>query len=291
MSWLRTANAVLEKSTGLRLAKAHPSPADRPAGTSGGTVAESARPPADPEHDRLLKAPVFIFSCPRSGSTLLRVLLNSHSQLYAPHETHIRTLYVRQPSRTGVRAMKAFGHNRADIEHLLWDRVLHRELTRSGKPTLVEKTPSNVFVSDRLATCWPDARFLTLLRHPCSVARSWHEADPEKRPMERAVPHALKYAEAVERTRQRHDTLTVRYEDLTEDPEQETRRICTFLGVPWEEGMLDYGTDGHGSFSKGLGDWRDKIRTGSVQRGRPLPTIEETPEMLRPIARTWGYSD
>lgn len=307
MSWLRSANTVLEKSTGLRLTraktpKAGPAEAEAETGPpkaedgtrsarSGGRVTESARPPADPEHDRLLKAPVFIMSGPRSGSTLLRVVLDSHSRLFAPHETHIRTLHVRQSSRQGARAMEAFGHNLADLEHLLWDRVLHRELVRSGKPTLVEKTPSNVFVSHRLATCWPDARFIFLLRHPFSIARSWHDGHPEKRPMERAVPHALNYAEAVQETREELPGLTVRYEQLTEDPEGETRRICEFLDIPWEESMVAYGKQDHGTFTKGLGDWKEKIRTGTIQSSRPLPDPDEVPEELRPLCRAWGYVD
>jgi hypothetical protein len=50
-------------------------------------VASPARPPSDPEADRLLRAPVFVLSPPRSGSTLLRVVLNSHPLLHAPHES------------------------------------------------------------------------------------------------------------------------------------------------------------------------------------------------------------
>ncbi|WP_335972342.1 sulfotransferase family protein [Streptomyces sp. CA2R106] len=292
MSRLRTANSLLRKGARARLTRtAPPSPAPARDPAAPGPVAASARPPADPATDRLLRAPVFILSAPRSGSTLLRVILNSHSRLCAPHETHVRMLHVRQSTPTVTAAMDSFGHNTADIEHLLWDRVLHRELVRSGKPTLVEKTPSNVFVSERLATCWPDARFVFLLRHPASVARSWHEGDPAGRPMERAVPHVLAYMEQLERTRQQLPGHTVRYESLTADPEGETRKVCAFLDIPWEESMTAYGDNDHGEFVKGLGDWKDKIRTGTVQRSRPLPTPEEIPAALLPMCRTWGYLD
>ncbi|MGP4110731.1 sulfotransferase family protein [Streptomyces sp. 4N509B] len=252
-------------------------------------VAASARPPADPEHDRLLRAPVIVLSPPRSGSTLLRVVLNSHPELHAPHETHVRRLAVKLTTPPVAHSMEGFGHNLADIEHMLWDRMLHRELVRSGKKTVVEKTPSNVFVWQRLATCWPDARFIFLMRHPMSIATSWHEGDPAKRPMAKAVPHTLKYMVAPEEARAGLPGLTLRYEELTSDPETQTRRICEFLGLEWEPGMVTYGKKDHGPYVKGIGDWKEKIKTGTIQQGRPLPKPEEIAEELREMCRVWGY--
>ena len=73
----RTAKSALESCTGLRVTRARgPRPRVETPGTAGvdapGKVAASARPPARPEADRLLRAPVFVLSSPRSGSTLLR---------------------------------------------------------------------------------------------------------------------------------------------------------------------------------------------------------------------------
>jgi hypothetical protein len=246
------------------------------------------RPPADPETDRLVRRPVFIISPVRSGSTLLRLLLNAHSRLHAPHELHVRRLEVACGTGLAERAMGELGLERPDLEHLLWDRVMHRELLRSGKPVIVEKTPSNAFVHERLAACWPDARFVFLLRHPASIARSWHEGDPEKRTAEEAALDALRYMRATERARRALPGHTVRYEELTEDPEAVLRGLCAFLGEEFEPGMLDYGP-GAGRLQKGLGDWTEKIRTGHVQPGRALPAPEEVPEPLRAMCAAWGY--
>ncbi|WP_031158158.1 sulfotransferase family protein [Streptosporangium roseum] len=286
MNWQRTVNNALVRFTGFqlnRVGKAGSTPAAAPA------VAERdpVRPPADPAADRLLTAPIFILSPVRSGSTLLRAVLNAHSMLHAPHELHVRRLTVSFGTSLSEKAMDALGHNRADLEHLLWDRVLHRELVRSGKSFVVDKTPANAFAFERIATCWPDARFVFLLRHPASVARSWHEAAPDRRNAEEAAADALRYMKAVQRARRALTGLTVRYEDLTGDPETETRRVCDFLGVPWEPGMLSYGEQA--VIQKGLGDWKDKIQSGVVQRGRDLPASEQIPEILRPISVTWGY--
>ncbi len=247
------------------------------------------RPPSDPEHDRLLREPVFLLSSVRSGSTLLRLMLNSHPLVHAPHETHVRRLVVEFETPPVRQAMETCGHRRTDLEHLLWDRVLHRELARSGKRVLVEKTPSNVFVWQRIRKCWPDARFVFLIRHPLSIVRSWHEADPENRPFDLAVERTLLYMKALQRARRRLPGPTLRYEDLVADPESETRRLCDALGLPWDAAMLEYGAHDHGTIAKGIGDWREKITTGRVQPGRPLPSPEDVPEPLLPITRTWGY--
>jgi len=294
----RTAKSAFESCTGLRvtrtrrpLHRTEAAPEAALARPPAGQVAASARPPARPETDRLLHAPVFVLSAPRSGSTLLRVLLNSHSQLHSPHETHFRRITVRFTTEPAHQAMEAAGHNLADVEHILWDRLLHRELALSGKEFLVEKTPSNVFVWNRLATCWPDARFVFLIRHPYSIARSWHEGDPEKRPMEEAVRHTHEYMRTLEQARKHLPGHTLRYEDLTTDPDAATRALCERLAIPWEPAMTEYGRHDHGAFTKGIGDWTDKIKSGSVQPGRPLPDPGEIPEGLLPIARAWGYLD
>ncbi|MDF5752022.1 sulfotransferase [Spongiactinospora sp. TRM90649] len=292
MNWKRKVNETVGGLTGFRFSRAQTTTAPERVATLSERPSAAAddlvRPPADPEHDRLVD-PVFLLSPVRSGSTLLRVILNSHSQIHAPHELHVRRLTVGFGTALAEKAMDALGHNQADLEHLLWDRVLHRELVLSGKKIVVDKTPANAFAYKRLVACWPKARFVFLLRHPVSIATSWHEASPDRRDKDAAIADALRYMKAVERARAALTGLTVRYEDLTADPEAQTRRICEFLGLDWEAGMLDYGGEGT-KYVKGLGDWKDKIRSGAVQPGRALPTPEEVPAALKGICLAWGYA-
>ncbi|GIH96984.1 sulfotransferase family protein [Planobispora siamensis] len=282
-------NAAIEGVTGYTITRPRPQTPPAPPPAPPAPPADTPRPPADPANDRLLREPVFVLSPVRSGSTLLRVMLNSHPRVHAPHELHIRRLAVTLTTDPVRQAMSMLGHSVSDIEHILWDRMLHRELVRSGKDVIVDKTPSNVFAHRRISTCWPDARFIHLMRHPASIARSWHEADPEGRPMEEAVRHTLQYMIYLQEARQRHPGLDLTYEALVGNPERELRRVCAFLGVDFDPGMPSYGEHDHGVFEKGIGDWRDKIRSGRVQNGRPLPAPEEVPEPLREICTAWGY--
>lgn len=237
--------------------------------------------------DRLLERPAFILSTVRSGSTLLRVLLDSHSQLHAPHELHLRDLGVRIRRKPGRKAMDALGLDEEGLEYLLWDRLLHRELTARGKRWLVNKTPNDVFIADRIRTCWPDARFVYLLRHPAAIARSRAKARPQDTE-EQNVRMILRYADALEEARAQWPGHVVRYEDITTDPEGRLRELCAFLGVEFEPQMLDYQRFDHGEYKVGLGDWSKKIRSGQIQPAPPPPA--HVPEGLRELCVTWGYA-
>ncbi len=275
MSWKDTVNGALRRS-GYELRRTTPRPA-------GGTPRSRKVRPGD----RLLDQPIFVMCTLRSGSTLLRVLLNSHSKIHCPHEIHLRYLGVDLESKWVERSMKEMGLDEERLEDLLWDRVLHRELTSSGKPRLATKTPNDVFIADRIKTCWPNAKMIFLLRHPAAIVKSRQDYQGEEADFDDNVALIRRYCEALEAARQQYDGVTIRYEQLTADPEATLRRVCAHVGVDFEPGMLEYGEQDHGRFKTGLGDWRDKIRTGRIQAAEAPP--EDVPEPLRPIAATWGY--
>jgi hypothetical protein len=201
---------------------------------------------------------------------------------------HLRDIKVSVRDGYPERALTEVGLDSTRLEYLLWDRVLHRELDEAGKEILVNKTPNDVFIVDRILECWPDARFIFLLRHPAAIAKSRHSARPQDSD-ERNAEMVRRYATALEKARTTHPGLTVRYEDLASDPERVTKEICAFLGVEWEPAMLNYGEYDHGRFRPGLGDWSKKIKSGEIHAPGPPPTLEETPEPLRELAQQWGY--
>ncbi|WP_326553986.1 sulfotransferase family protein [Micromonospora sp. NBC_01813] len=270
MSWKHHLAVRLARSTGVQITR------------RGGRPTFVRRP------HRLLRRPVFILSSVRSGSTLLRMMLNSHSTLYAPHELHLSKLRVQMGDHYITNSMAEFGWDAQEVTHLLWDRVLDAALQRSGKQVLVEKTPHNVFMWSRIAQVWPDARFIFLLRHPAAILDSWHRARPQQTPQE-AADSVAKYLTKLAEARRVLPGHTVRYEDLAADPTAETRRICAFLGLEWEPSMLEYGRFDHGTIKAGLGDWTGRIRTGTVQPPRELPADVALPDSLYGLARGWGY--
>lgn len=271
-------NSVLVRATGYHLARPR-------------TGRVWKLPPGD--GGRLLKEPVFIFSAPRSGSTLLRAILGSHSGLYAPPELPLAQLKVRADTQWIKASMDGLQLSVEDLEHMLWDRVLAESLQRSGKPRLVVKTPSNVLIWDRIAACWPDAKFVYLLRHPAAVVASLQASfNPEWHPgkdgsVDESVAKVVRYMTALERAREAREGFTVRYEELTSSPDTVVRGLCEFLGVTFEPAMLDYGRFEHDGFTAGLGDSSLNIRSGRIQPPTPIP--DEVPAELSGICGTLGY--
>ena len=270
----RSLNRALARTTGLRLVreqKRRVSPIRKP------------RPAR-----RELIAPVFILSSVRSGSTLLRSMMGAHSALYAPHEMHLGDMKAKASTWFAQSALREFGIDEDELTAMLWDRLLAELLERSGKQVLVEKTPNHVFIAERLAKIWPDARFVFLLRHPGAIYRSWRNARPNE-PQQETVDYLRRFCSEVQRVRSTLPGIDIRYEQLVAEPEEQTRRLCEYLGLEWEPGMVDYGEHTKGKYRRGLGDWSDNIRSGRPQPTGPLPTEDETPRGLRAIAREWGY--
>jgi hypothetical protein len=249
-----------------------------------------------PRQGRLLVEPVFVLSAARSGSTLLRAILDSHSQLYGPPELPLKHLGVRAETKWIQASMAELRLTQEDLDKMLWDHVLADVLARSGKPRIVVKTPANVLAWKEIANCWPDARYIFLLRHPGAAVASlrnswnpdWHH-QRESGTLDEAIRKTLRYMNKVEEARRALDGLTVRYEDLTASPEAEVQRICDFLSLPFEPTMLDYGKFPHGRFAPGLGDASVKIRSGRIQPGTPAPSAADTPAAFKDICVAWGY--
>ncbi len=241
----------------------------------------------DAGHTNLVPDPVFLLSSPRSGSTLLRSILNSHSRICAPHEPHFQDLQVRPRHDYALAAWKALGHSPRAMEGILWDRMLHLLLEDSGKDIIVEKTPQNVLEWKRLADQWPQARYIHLRRHPLRIVESREAARPDQT-RDFQVMRTAKYCAKLDEARAALPGPTIRYEDLTANPVPELERICRYLRVDFEPAMLAYRQD---DFVVGRGDWGDKIRSGRIQPSLPTPPLGDVPVDLRSVAIAWGYSD
>ncbi|WP_218136138.1 sulfotransferase family protein [Nonomuraea jiangxiensis] len=260
-------------------------------------AAQAPRPPKRtqtvdynvPIMPRQVESPVFVIASVRSGSTLLRMLLNSHSRIRAPHELHLRTVNVKLAAGFSEESMLESGLDEVELEHVLWDRILHLELLRSGKEIVVDKTPGNVFVWERLHYAWPKAKFLFLLRHPEGVVSSLENRETNTATRSALEANALKYFKPLEAARRALDGLTLRYEELTAEPERVTQEICAYLGVEWEPGMIEYGEHDHGRFVPNLGDRSDTIKSGRIQAARASRNTGTLSPELAGYATAWGY--
>jgi len=270
---------------------------------------------------------VFIIGAPRSGSTLLARMLGAHSRIEAPAEPHIMTplahlgYYDRidqapyDPiiSQIGIRELVAdLPHGEEDYLNALrqYTNALYAGLLeKHPADLLLDKTPAYALVLDFLVRLYPNARYVVLTRNPMaiwsSVIESFFDGDHEM--AHRHNPILERYVPAIARfLRERPAPIhPVRYEELVKAPEEHMRSISEFLGLDFEQAMVNYGDAGHAtSAARGLGDpmkvaSEKRPTTGSVAKwaeqlsGQPdrIAQCEEILENLDEAdLETWSFS-
>jgi hypothetical protein len=213
-------------------------------------------------------APFFIVGSGRSGSTLLRVIMASHSRLsippetwyllrlpdtlsfdrpLTPEETHqvirIMTNHYRWPDMK----LDAQEFRRKVLERhnpFLRDvvEIVYRaHLERDRKVRWGDKTPGYIEIVPRLAKLFPGARFIHFIRDGRDVAKSFQDKGWYGRWLHanaREWIEAMDFSERWARSDVSNQILDVHYEDLVLDTEKTVRRICNFLGEEFEPQML-----------------------------------------------------
>lgn len=220
-----------------------------------------------------MSTPFFIIGASRSGTTMLRLMLNAHSRLAVPDEMkyfrHVEGQYDLTAWRTSLQEEEylTLAHRYLDARRDLFpgerdeleaavlaeeDRTVrgpYRALLKHwaricGKERWGEKTPHNIFYVDVIADMFPDAQFIHVVRDPRAVvqsmnASSYYSNEP--------VFNALNWRKSIrdgEQLFREHLTsgqlFTVRYEDLVRQTETTLRSVCGFLDEPFEAQMLRF---------------------------------------------------
>lgn len=211
----------------------------------------------------------FIIGAGRSGTTLLRAMLDSHSNMAIPGETYLLDQLARRRDgfiREGRFDRAAFDNElfgdarfwsfyieptsvRAALDDAapatLADalRVVYRCHARSvGKSRWADKTPAYAFAVDRLSTLFPEAVFIHLHRDPREVVASYLDANWSYRTAPRAASYWALSVRGAQRARALGEDrfLEIGYRDLTNDAERTLRRICALVDLPFEASMLHY---------------------------------------------------
>jgi len=223
-------------------------------------------------HRREGYAPFFIIGSGRSGNTLLRRILNNHSELFIPPETYVLGRSIRQalhyPQMSwpdlaelvygnfqfhqefetfGMRSLEELYRTalstpkgERSVAYLLnafYDRYREEHGISSGR--WGDKTPQNTFALNELCAVFPDAKFIHIVRNPYDAAASYVKAGLYADYAEAAwrwrksVENAVRFAE-----RYPHACMEVAYSELVSDPEVVTKRICDFLEMTFEPSML-----------------------------------------------------
>jgi hypothetical protein len=203
----------------------------------------------------------------RSGTTLLKSMLDAHSQLAIPSESYfLPQLWDRHGERperdafvedlTRLERVREWGVDPEAVRARLPERPNFAEAVQSiyrlyaesrGKPWFGDKTPLYMQHLDVLERAFPGARYVHIVRDGRNAAFSLLAMTRKPRfnlsrprgvgDFAVAWRREVRAAQAFGRTNPYHE---LRYEDLVDQPEARLREVCAFLGLEYEPRMLEY---------------------------------------------------
>lgn len=207
---------------------------------------------------------VFLISQPRSGSTLLQRILSCCPDIYTQSEDWLllRPLWgmaTNEPLGTAPydsliahQALTSFisrlPRGMTDYYRAcgcMYGALYGSILEATGKRLYLDKTPRYYSIWEEIAEVFPEARFIFLARHPVAVMHSlldtYHAWDWTRLYLHKddlmSAPKQMLKARALLGQR----LCWVNYEKLVADSSNETKRICEFIGVKFDESMVaDY---------------------------------------------------
>jgi hypothetical protein len=206
-----------------------------------------------------MKSPIFLFSLPRSGSTLLQRVLMSHYQVasvaepwmmlpfsYAYKPNGVLTEYSHNVSFS---AIEDFIDNLPNKENDYYEALgdfastLYRKQCKNNELYFLDKTPRYYLIIPEILQAFPDAKFIFLFRNPIhvmsSMMQTWSNGTFRKMyAYERDLnlgPKAL--SEGYELLGDK--ALAIQYEQFVSNPAMYVEKICQYLDIEFDVQMLE----------------------------------------------------
>jgi hypothetical protein len=252
--------------------------------------------------------PLFIGACPRSGTTLLRSLLDNHPEMAMPAETdfviplwktragfgdlsdranrrRIGEWVFREEGNGGTR-LRAGRIKRTRAVRLVADAPptlgsvieacfgVYAEA--HGKPRWGDKRPAYAGWIHMLFALFPDAQFINLVRDPRAAVASqlplgWGHEEAALASAAVRWEYSIARVDAYSKNLRPDQLLDLRYEDMVSMPEATLQRVCAFAGLRDDDDAIRtmIEAERRGRFRPG---WHEKlaepINTGSVDKWR-----------------------
>jgi hypothetical protein len=246
--------------------------------------------------------PLFVFSLPRSGSTLVQRILAVSGEISTASEPWLLLpfIYTFKPGgmiseyghRLSVDAIrdfyKGFPRGKKDYTDALsyFIMTLYRKRSNAETRYFLDKTPRYHLICDEIINLFPDGKFIFLARNPLAVAasmiNSWYEGKWKL---------AACSIDLYDGMRNLLDTYSanktiihpIQYEKLIQDPAGETRKIGAYLDLDFTDEMIS--SFNHMHFSGRMGD---KIGTAKYASINNNPRNSWIKTFNNPIRRNWA---
>lgn len=202
--------------------------------------------------DNATDEPIFLLGFPRSGTTLLEQILDSHPGLFGLEEKATVTPVVQAFESISDGSPEALARlTPAQVETLrkLYFEERAKYVLPGDHRQVVDKLPLNTVNVPLIWRLFPRARIILAIRHPCDACFSCfmqHFSINEAMASFFTLESTARVYDAVMATWLESARLLplryhrIRYEDLVDDFEGETRRLLDFLGVDWNDSVRNH---------------------------------------------------
>lgn len=251
-------------------------------------------------------APIFILCCNRSGSSLLRYIIDTHPDIASPAELNLgevcqklydlvnhtlgEAVFIDKPEKNALVI--------AQVRRLV-SQVMDKYVNAKNKKIWCEKSPSNLNFLSPLTAVFPDAKYICLHRHAMDVVHSCLEISRWS-----LMPDQLNYVcqnsgsivgamvqNWVEKTRQILDfeqehpeqCFQVKYESYVLNPVDTLGPMFEFLGVEWDRAMLDsvFSVQHDLGFEDQKVAYSNRIHQNSIGKGAQVNTFYIAPHLMK----------
>ncbi len=267
--------------------------------------------------------PIIVLGFPRSGTTLLRRLIDAHPSISCPGETFLLSAaarFLRGETIAGgldygvIGGLSSLGVSQEELYGKLRDLVdyfMRRHADAEKKKRWAIKTAVDAFYIDEIEALYGrEAQFICMVRHGLDVVASCDDLTVGNEMFIRELygyvqktpyPHNAYMAAWIEVTRRLIEFVTahpensclIRYEDLLDQPEEVMQALLDFLGEPFDPALIESAPRHVGHI--GLGDWKtyekDSLDRSSVGRWKNLSPeiLQRIAPMANPVLTELGY--
>jgi len=221
------------------------------------------------------QVPVFVIGMPRSGTSMVEQILASHSQVFGAGELNTLDRAARMFDRPDGPTFPEthMTLEKADFEGLGGAYVNQLADQHQGHSYVIDKTPTNFLYAGFLRLILPNARVIHCVRNPMDTCVSCHNLlfgigqeysynQEELGRFYRAYARLMEHFDLVMPGKM----LKVRYEDVVESQEFETKRMLEFLDLPWEDACLAFHKTERSVLTSSSGQVRRPLYKSSVAR-------------------------
>ncbi|MBC3845739.1 sulfotransferase [Winogradskyella echinorum] len=206
-----------------------------------------------------MRSPIFIFSLPRSGSTLLQRILLSHKSIggtsepwlllplvYSIKEQGGLSEYSNKLSNKGIIDLLSTLPNGNEIyynEIRNFSTNIYSKFLKEDEVYFLDKTPRYYYIIDDLYKIFPNAKFIFLFRNPiqvyASILTTWCNNNFSKLyGSHNDLYYGFKkLSESYQKYGQKKNTFKVNYSDLVNNPLETIKSIQDFLGIEYNKDL------------------------------------------------------